>query len=63
MHQQIAIHVPQSGNVQRFQLHQVIFGDTSVGEVTSWSWSFGDGGTSTLESPVHLYTTSGSFDE
>jgi len=28
---------------------------------TSWLWSFGDGDTSTLENPVHTYTTNGPF--
>lgn len=27
----------------------------------SWSWNFGDGGTSTLKSPSHTYTTEGTF--
>ncbi len=30
-------------------------------KATSWSWDFGDGQTSTLENPSHLYTTSGRF--
>ena len=28
---------------------------------TSWSWNFGDGTTSTLENPTHLYRTAGSY--
>lgn len=28
----------------------------------SWAWDFGDGGSSTEESPVYLYTTVGDFD-
>src|SRR5262249_9200897 len=27
----------------------------------SFAWTFGDGGTSTLANPTHVYTTSGSF--
>jgi len=34
---------------------------TDVDTVTSWSWNFGDGGTSTLLSPAHYYTTGGNF--
>jgi len=30
--------------------------------ITSWSWSFGDGGTSTEQSPSHLYLLPGSYD-
>jgi PKD repeat protein len=29
--------------------------------ITSWSWSFGDGGTSTAQNPSHTYNTTGSF--
>lgn len=28
---------------------------------TSWSWNFGDGGSSTLSNPSHTYTASGSY--
>jgi len=31
-------------------------------DAVSWSWSFGDGNTSTLQNPVHTYTTPGNFD-
>jgi hypothetical protein len=33
----------------------VIFNDTSTGFPTSWAWTFGDGGTSAMENPVHTY--------
>ncbi|MGB9200897.1 chitobiase/beta-hexosaminidase C-terminal domain-containing protein [Methanobacterium sp.] len=39
----------------------VQFNDTSTGNPTSWSWSFGDGNTSILENPVHNYTKTGNF--
>lgn len=29
---------------------------------TSWMWTFGDGDTSTLQNPVHLYTSFGTFE-
>jgi len=35
----------------------VSFADTSTNGPTSWSWSFGDGGTSTAQHPSHTYTT------
>jgi PKD repeat protein len=34
----------------------VRFSDTSTGSPTSWSWQFGDGGTSSARSPEHTYT-------
>lgn len=38
------------------------FTDFSGGAITSWSWNFGDGGTSTQVSPFHTYTTAGVYD-
>lgn len=39
----------------------VAFKDLSVGKVTSWHWSFGDGATSTEQYPLHAYEKAGSF--
>ena len=39
----------------------VNFTDTSSGSPTSWAWTFGDGGTSTVRSPSHTYTAAGTF--
>jgi PKD repeat protein len=39
----------------------VQFTDSSTGSITSRSWSFGDGGTSTLQNPSHTYTATGTF--
>lgn len=39
----------------------VRFLDRSTGTVTSWSWDFGDGGSSTLRSPIHTYALGGWF--
>ena len=33
----------------------------SDGSVTSWGWSFGDGGTSTAQNPNHTYTAAGTY--
>ena len=38
----------------------VQFFDLST-NATSWSWDFGDGATSTLQDPIHTYTTGGTF--
>ncbi len=37
------------------------FTDTSVGDVTFWSWDFGDAATDTVQHPTHTYTTVDSF--
>ena len=39
----------------------VRFTDTSTGEITAWSWDFGDGNTSSERDPVHTYTTPGTY--
>jgi len=39
----------------------VYFTDTSTGEITSWSWNFGDGHTSTLQNPSNYYSYNGYF--
>ena len=40
----------------------VQFTDTSIGTgITSWSWTFGDGETSTLQDPVHTYLAAGTY--
>jgi len=39
----------------------ILFVDESENTPTAWVWSFGDGGTSTLQNPVHIYTTAGTY--
>ncbi|MDD1676398.1 MAG: PKD domain-containing protein, partial [Methanomicrobiales archaeon] len=39
----------------------VSFTDASTGNATSWSWDFGDGGTSIDQNPFHAYTNVGTF--
>lgn len=39
----------------------VTFTDASTNTPTSWAWDFGDGVTSTLQSPTHEYVQSGSY--
>ena len=39
----------------------VAFTSLSTGEIDEWTWSFGDGGTSSSEFPSHVYTSSGSY--
>jgi PKD repeat protein len=40
----------------------VTFTDTTTGSPTSWTWSFGDGTTSTQQNPSHTYTAAGTYD-
>lgn len=42
----------------------VIFTDYSysLNPMTSWYWQFGDGATSTLQNPIHQYSTAGWYD-
>ena len=37
------------------------FSDNSIGNINSWSWDFGDGTTSVLQNPYHLFPDSGSY--
>jgi PKD repeat protein len=45
---------------------EVTFTDASVpaegDTITGWAWTFGDGGTSTDQDPVHVYADPGTFD-
>lgn len=45
------------GNVSAF----TDLSSVSVGNVEFWQWDFGDGGTSTLQDPVHTYGDTGVF--
>ncbi|AAM05160.1 DUF3344 domain-containing protein [Methanosarcina acetivorans] len=39
----------------------VNFTDESTGSPTTWEWDFGDGANSTEQSPVHTYSTEGTY--
>ena len=43
----------------------VAFTDTSTpgasGPITAWAWTFGDGGTDTVQNPSHDYATGGNY--
>jgi len=54
-----------------FLFNDVCLGDTTyfqdqssanVGFINGWNWDFGDGSTSDLQNPSHLYTVAGVFD-
>jgi hypothetical protein len=40
----------------------IAFTDLSIGIITAWHWTFGDGGTSDEQNPSHLYTVAGVYD-
>jgi PKD repeat protein len=40
---------------------QVQFTDLTAGSVNGWFWTFGDGGVSVLQHPVHTYETAGVY--
>jgi PKD repeat protein len=48
---------PTSGNAPL----TVNFTDSSTNSPTSWSWTFGDGGTSTAQNPSHQYTSAAQY--
>ncbi|MBN1806248.1 MAG: S8 family serine peptidase, partial [Sedimentisphaerales bacterium] len=39
----------------------VQFSDQSTGDITGWSWDFGDGGTSSDQHPSHTYSSEGAY--
>ena len=39
----------------------ITFTDTSTNNPTAWLWNFGDGGSSTLQNPYHIYTNKGYY--
>jgi subtilisin family serine protease len=41
---------------------EVAFTDASTGAATAWAWDFGDGSSSTEQSPSHLYAEAGVYD-
>ncbi|MDD1725120.1 MAG: PKD domain-containing protein, partial [Methanospirillum sp.] len=40
---------------------KVIFTDHTKGDPGRWQWNFGDGATSSLQNPVHIYTAPGDY--
>lgn len=56
------VNVPLVANFKSsYVCETVTFTDLSAIAPTSWLWSFGDGGTSTLQNPVHEYPAPGTY--
>lgn len=55
---------PVVGFSSTSNLNEVTFSDltTTLDVISSWSWDFGDGNTSTTQDPVHLYSTPGTYE-
>jgi len=56
--------------VVNFVSDTVCFGDTTsftdlsfipAGSISNWYWNFGDGNTSSLQNPIHLFSSAGNF--
>jgi PKD repeat protein len=66
---EISVHVSYAAPVVSFSATpasgtaplQVAFDNNTSGRVTSWAWDFGDGATSNLENPTHVYSTPGTY--
>jgi len=52
---------PDTGCYTGFQDFAVAFADSSTGDIQSWDWNFGDGGSSTVQNPVHVYDSPGTY--
>ncbi|NLI99382.1 PKD domain-containing protein [bacterium] len=40
----------------------VVFADSSANSPDTWLWDFGDGDTSSIQNPTHVYDSTGSYD-
>ncbi len=50
-----------AGPVQGLVPLDVAFNNRSTGDIVSWHWDFGDGGTSNFENPSYTYDSSGQY--
>lgn len=44
-----------------YKNNTIYFTDNSIGDISLWSWDFGDGGTSGEQNPSHTYTETGTY--
>lgn len=60
----IATQAPTAGfspNSASSCITTIAFTDSSVNTPQAWFWDFGDGGTATIQNPIHTYNTSGVY--
>jgi PKD repeat protein len=53
--------IPSSTNPLAISFIDQSTGSPITGSPISWSWNFGDGGTSTIENPLHTYISDGQY--
>jgi gliding motility-associated-like protein len=53
--------VAEFGTANTCQTQPGIFIDNSSGSPATWDWNFGDGASSTLEEPTHVYAAAGNY--
>ncbi|MEQ9305283.1 MAG: PKD domain-containing protein [Marinoscillum sp.] len=59
--QEDPIAAPEASFTTEVSGKTVVFTNTTVGEEVTYAWDFGDGNTSTTESPEHTYEANGSY--
>ena len=65
----VGVIIPYSAPVAQFSASTtsgtaplaINFINSSLGTITSYAWTFGDGGTSTVRNPSHVYATAGTY--
>ena len=50
-----------ANNTEIYLGDTIDFLDASIGEIVSWHWDFGDGTTDTVQNPIHIYQTPGTY--
>jgi gliding motility-associated-like protein len=52
---------PDTSGCAPFTANFTDLSTAGTGTITAWEWNFGDGGTSTLQNPTHIYTNPGTY--
>jgi PKD repeat protein len=66
---EVSATIPSTGVVAHFSANPtsgtgpltVVFTNASTGSINTWSWNFGDSGTSAAQNPSHTYTAVGTY--
>lgn len=51
----------RASNIWGLEESHISFNDQSSGDISEWSWDFGDGGRSSDRNPVHKYSSPGTY--